>query len=319
MALSQDITAVASYQAYVQDFGEDLITRAFYMPKTLNYATTHEGVKGKKTLTRLKAATGKAVAWSSGFSAASNAVEFSPRTLEVAQIKRDLSFIPQEFESSYLGKMRPKGQNPGQFLPFEADVLNTILKGHTEEYAASLWSAVKAVTVTPGTTPMNQCFHGFLKLIADAITATTITPVATPGGAVTNTNAVALLETMWNGLGAAYKEMEVQIFMSWSSFQKYNQDYRERYGKYTRLNENGEVKMDFSQNATLVPLAEMGSSNRIVMTPGTNLNVGFDDFADDKLFSMEQNKRVIDWWMDWDMGVQIAQFDEGAMVVNDLA
>jgi hypothetical protein len=319
MALSADITAVQAYLAYVQDYGDQLITRAFYTPKTLNYATVHEGVKGKKTLTRLKVATGKAVSWSSGFSAASNAVSFEPRTLEVAPIKRDLSFVPQDFESSYLGKMRPKGQNPGKFLPFEGDVLQTILNGHSEEFASALWGAVKAGTVTPGTTVMASCFNGFLKIIADAITATTLSPVVTPGGAVTNTNAVALLETMWNSLGAPYKETPVQVFMSWANFQKYSQDYRERYGKYTRLNETGEVKLDFSQNATLVPLAELGSSNRIVMTPGTNLNVGFDDLQDDKLFQMEQNKRVIDWWMDWDMGVQIAQLDEGALVVNDLA
>lgn len=317
--ISANITAVAAYLAYVQDYGDDLITRAFFTPKTLNYATVHEGVKGKKTLTRLKVATGKAVAWSSGFTGATDAITMDPRTIEVTGIKRDLSFVPQEFESSYLGKMRPRGQNPGKYIPFEADVLQTILKGHSEEFASALWSGVKDGSVVPGTTAMAACFDGYLEIIADAIVATTIAPVVTPGGAVTNTNAVALLETMWGNLGAPYKEGAVEVFMSWSNFQKYNQDYRERYGKYVRLNEQGEVKLDFSQNATLVPLAEMGSSNRIVMTPGENLHVAFDDLTNDQLFNMETNKRLVEWWMDWKMGAQIAQLDHGGIVVNDLA
>lgn len=319
MAQSANISAVAAYLAYVQEYGDQLISRAFYSPKTLQYATVHEGLKGQKTLTRIKVATGKAVSWNATFSAATDAVTMEPRHLNVVPIKRDLSFVPQEYEASYLGKMRPKGQNPGEFLPFEADTMMTILKGHGEELGTALWQAVKAGTVTPGTTPMIQCFDGYLEIIADAITATTITPVATPGGAVTNTNCVALLETMWNNLGAGYKETQVNVFMSWTNFQKYVQDYRERYGKYTRLNEQGNVQLDFSQNAVLVPLAEMGNSNRIVMTPGANLHAGFDDLSGDQIFNMEQNKRQIDWWMDWKMGVNIGQLDEGGIVVNDLA
>lgn len=318
MAYSADITAAAGFLAYVQDYGDELVQRAFFSPKIMEYVTLHEGVKGKKTLTRLKVVNGKAVAWSSAFSGASGAVVLSPRHIDVTPLKRDLSFCPQDYESSYLGKMRPRGQNPGKFLPFEADTLNAIMKGHSEELATALFSAVKAGTVTPGTTAMSSTFNGFLKLIADAITATELTPVVTPGAAITNTNAVALMETMWNLLGAGYKQGEVHVFMSYATFQKYNQDYRERYGKYVSPNKDGAMTLDFSQNAILVPLAEMGTSSRVIMTPGANLHVAFDDLGD-QVFEMEQNKRDIDFWMDWKMGVQIGQFDEGAIVVNDLA
>lgn len=317
MAQSADISAASGFLAYVQDYSDELIQRAFFTPKIMGYATPHEGIKGKTTLTRLKVVNGKAVAWASDFVPASGAVTLGPRHIDVTPLKRDLSFCPQEYEKSYLGKMRPRGQNPGKFLPFEADTLMGIMKGHSEEFATALFSAVQAVTVVPGTTPMNQTFNGFLKLIADAITATELTPVVTPTGAITNTNAVALMETMWNLLGAGYKEGEVHIFCSWTTYQKYNQDYRERYGKYTRL-KDGAVTLDFSQNAILVPLAEMGNSNRVIMTPGANMHVAFDDLGD-QTFEMEQNKRNLDFWMDWKMGVQIGQFDEGAIVVNDLA
>ncbi len=319
MSLSANITAVQAYRDYVQDFSDDLIRQGFYTTKTTMYATVEEGIKGRKTLTRLKVATGKAVAWSAGFSAASDAISMEPRHIDVVPVKRDLSFVPQEFEASYIGFMRKRGQNPGSDLPFEAYILQDILARHAEELEASFWAAQKATTVVPGTTPMAQTFDGFLEIIADAITATQIpsgSVIATPGGAITTSNIVALVETMWNALGAAYKEQPVDIFMSWANFQKYNQGYRAEFGKYVSDNKSAAVTLDFSQNARLIPMPGMGSSNRIVMTPGRNLHVGFDLQAD-QIFNMEQNKRVIDYWMDFKVGVQIAQTDEG-LVVNDL-
>lgn len=318
MPLSVGLTDVASYQAYVQDFHDQLITRAFFSPKTMRYATAHEGVKGKKTMTRLKVATGKAVAWAAAFNAATDAVTMHPRTLEVAAIKRDLSFVPQDFESTYLGRFRQMGQNPGADLPFEAFILQAILDGHAEELETALWQGVKAGSVTPGTTPMNQCFDGFLEIIKDEITATNLTPVPTPGGAITTTNIIELVEEMWDSLGAGYKEGPVNVFMSWGNFQKYQQAYRDSYGVNNNWNpEQARMMLDFSSQASIVPMPGLGTSNRIVMTPGNNLHVGYDDLGD-QTFEFEKNKRAMDFWMDFKVGTQIAQVDEGALIVNDL-
>ena len=316
--MSITLTDVASYQAYVQDYYDQLITRAFFTPKTLRFATAHEGVKGKLTMTRLKFVAGKAVAYASAFSAASGAATMHARTLEVAGIKRDLSFVPQDFESTYLGQFRRPGQNAGEDLPFEAFILQAILDGHAEELETAFWQGVKANSITPGTTPMAQCFDGFLHIIADEITATNLTPVPTPGGAITTTNIIELVESMWDGLGAGYKEGPVNIFMSWANFQKYQQAYREAYGTNSNWDpQQALMYLDFSSQAMLVPMPGMGSSDRIVMTPGSNLHVGFDGFGD-QMFQFEKNKRAMDFWMDFKVGAQIAQIDENALVVNDL-
>jgi hypothetical protein len=316
--LSANLTAAAAYRDYVQDFSDELITRAFYSPKTVDMSTVHEGVKGRLTLTRLKALAGAARAWSKDFQPVDNAVAFEPRHLDVFAIKRDLSFVPQEFEQTYLGYVRKQGQNPGSDLPFEGYILQHILSTHAEELDAALWQGVRAGTVTGGTTAMSATFHGILKLITDAVTATTLAPVVTSGGAITQANVIGLIETMWDGLGAAYKENAVNIFCSWDTFQKYQKAYRDAFGKYVSDNKDATVTLDFSKNAVLVPMPGMGASNRIVMTPAANLHVGFDSMSD-QMFNFEMNKRVVDFWMDFKVGVQIAQLDEGAVVVNDLA
>lgn len=321
MAQSATLTDVAAYQDYVQDFGEDLISRAFYSPETVQMATAHEGVKGKKTLTRIKFVRGKAVAWKEDFVAASNAVSFHPRHIEVEAIKRDLSFVPQLFEDTYLGSARKKGQNPGEDLPFEGHILRTILGGHAEELEEAFWQAVKAGSIVPGTTPMDECFDGFLQIIINEITGggipgAQVVPVS--GGAYSLTNIVDTVETMWKVLNPAYKKMPVDTYLSWENFTLFNQGYRELYGFNFGSTEDARRKLDFSMNATLIPLPGMGTSDRIVMTPRGNLHVAYDDLAEADLFQMEKNKRVIDFYMDFKVGVQIGQTDEDGLIVTDL-
>lgn len=317
MPLSADLTAVAAYKDYVEDFAPELISKAFFSPKTVQMVTTHEGVKGKKTLTILDVAAELAVAWKSDFSAKANAAVFTPRTLSVARNKIDLSFTPQDFEDTYLGFVRKKGQNPGQDLPFAGYVLDKLLTSHANSIDRALWSAVEAGSITPGTTAMSATFDGYLQLIKDLVTGGLAT-VATPGGAITNLNIIDLVESMWDALGDAYKETQVAVFMSWSNFMMYQRAYRETFGKYVSTNESSRMTLDFGQNAVLHAMPGLSGSDRIIMTPVDNLHVGYDDFNDDKMFQFEQNKRQIDFWLDFNIGAQIGFSDDDVLVVNDL-
>lgn len=316
MPLSADLSAVAAYQAYVEDFAPELISKAFFSPKTVQMVTTHEGVKGKKTLTLLDVATELAVAWKSDFSAKSNAAIFTPRTLEVARCKVDLSFTPQDFEDTYLGFARKKGQNPGQDLPFAGFILDKLLSSHANSIDRALWNGVEAGSITPGTTAMSSTFDGYLQLIKDLVTGG-LSTVATPGGSITSTNVIDLVESMWDALADAYKETQVAVFMSWSNFMLYQRAYREQFGKYVGSQNASYMTLDFGQNAVLHAMPGMAGSNRIIMTPVDNLHVGYDDFNDDTMFEFEQNKRQIDFWMDFTIGAQIGFTDADVLVVND--
>lgn len=318
MATSANLTDVAAYRDYVQDFGDQLISKAFYSPKTIDMATTHEGVKGKKTLTLLDIVGELAVAWKSDFEKKDNVAKFSPRHLEVEACKIDLSFCPQDFEDTYLGMFRKKGQNPGEDMPFQGFVLDKIMGKHAIDIDNALWKAVRAGSVTPGVTPMSQTFNGFKKIIADLITAGHAV-IPTPGGAVTLTNIIDLVETMWESLSDAYKEMPVAVFMSWKNYQRYNQAYRDQFGKYVSDNKSGAVTLDFGQNAQLIPMPGLAGSDRIIMTPAYNLHVGYDDMTGDNMFEFEKNKRNIDFWLDFKIGCQIGLTDDDVLVVNDLA
>lgn len=317
MSLSANLTSVAAFRDYVEDFAPDLISKAFFQPRTIAMSTTHEGVKGKKVLTILEIAEELAVAWKSDFSAKSNAVNFVPRELDVYPMKVDLSFTPQEFESSYLGSARKKGQNAGQDLPFAGFIMEKLMARQGTSIDLAMWKAVRAGTVTPGVTPMSQTFDGYLELIKDLVTGG-LSTVATPGGSVTKTNIIELVESMWDSLGDAYKETTVALFMSWANFMLYQRAYRDEFGKYTGMQTSNQMTLDFGQNVTLYAMPGLSGSNRIIMTPVDNLHAGYDDFDDMSTFQFEQSKRQMDFYMDYKLGAQIAITDDEVLVVNDL-
>jgi hypothetical protein len=123
---------------------------------------------------------------------------------------------------------------------------------------------------------------------------------------------------MWDSLGAGYKENPVYVWMSWKNYQRYQQGYRSEFGKYTTQGPDARTTLDFGQNAILLPSPGLGTSNRIIMTPANNIHVGYDDFEGAQIFNFEQNKRVIDYWMDFKIGVQLARITSDVLVVNDL-
>lgn len=317
MPLSADLTSVAAFQGYVQEFAPELIAKAFYSPRTVQMATTHEGVKGKKVLTLLDIAAELAVAWSSSFSAKSNAAIFTPRVIEVAANKIDLSFVPQDFESTYMGMFRKKGQNPGEDMPFAGMVLDKLLAAHAKSVDKALWAAVEAGSITPGTTPMSQTFDGILQIIKDLVTAGNAT-VATPGGAVTQTIIIDLIESMWDAMSEDYRDLPLGVFMSHANFMKYQRAYRDEHSHFVADKQSSRMTLDFGENVTLHAMPGLTGSDRIIMTPVENIHVAYDDFADDKTFEFEKNKRQIDFWLDFKIGVQIGLSDDDIIVVNDL-
>ena len=316
MAVSTKFTDAAAYQAYVEDFYDSLLSRAFHGNPTSLLAMPHEGVKGKLVLTQLILGQ-MAQRWSKDFTPIADTVDFKPRTLDVYKAKVDLSFCPQDFESTYLGSQRRPGQNPGSDLPFEGYILEAVMRKHAEELEMAQWGAVYDST-PDASDPLIELFNGYKKIIADEITATNLTPVAVSGGAWTLANVIPTLETMWDGLHDALKVSEVNVYCSYAIYKLYNQAYRADYGKYTDNVQGGRTKLDFA-NAYLTPVPGLTGSNRVIMTPAWNLHYGYDLASDKDSFQFEQNKRVMDFWLDYTIGVQIGIVRNDHIRVNDLA
>jgi len=318
MPTGVDFTAAAAYKAYVEEFSDELFTRLFYGFKTSQLATPHEGVKGKLVLSELQVKDNLAKRWSSTFAGTDN-VQFNPAVLEVVTNKVEHSVIPQEYEGTYLGMARKKGQDPRD-NPFEAFILDKIMMKLAEEMEVAVWQG-QAAASPASTDNLRETFDGYLELIADAITATDVTPVVT--GAITDANAVDKFRLMWAQVNTAQKDQGTDIFCSYSVYDNYRKDYKSQFNvnpeeilisgtDYTgMLYELGGGK------TTIIPVPGMGSSGRVIITPRENLHYGYDAVEDWQNFNFEQNHRQLDFWMDFNMGVQILMLRDGHIVVND--
>lgn len=311
---SINLASAESFRDYVEDFGTELFGRAYYGFESANIATLHEGVKGKKILTELIMGD-LARRWAKNFTPTEDQLNFKPRTLEVSTCKVELQICPQDFESTYLGMFRRKGQNHDD-IPFEGYILDKIMKKLAQEFEVAFHQAQKAGTPAAADL-MKQTFDGLNKVIADEIAAG-YAPVATPGGTLTATSIIPTLEAMWNKLSDAYKPGEIEVYGSYAHTRLYQTAYAAKYnGNKPAVDAMGRVRLEFGEG-WLKPLPGRSGSDRLIMTPSENLHYGIDAPEDSQIMKFENNKRNVDMWMDFNVGLQVGLVDEDVFVVNDL-
>jgi hypothetical protein len=309
MSASLNFTSAAGFQAYVQDYAQDLLYKFFFGFPTASLVTPHEGVKGKKLLTEIT--TEDLVRrYSSTFAPLSNAMAFVPRNLEVVNAKVDLKIIPKDFEGSYLGMARQKGQDSYD-LPFEGRILERVLSKVAQEMELAFWRG-EAAAVPAGTDKLSALFDGVQAVIAAEIDATNLTPVTT--GTLSNTNIVGKVEQCHSTLGSAYLNTTVDIFLSPKDKIKFIQDYRERYGKFVAA-ADGSISLETGMaNIHVLPGVP---ENCILVTPKENLHYGYDGPMDHTFINFETEDRAIKMWMDFNMGFNFGIVDDELLVVND--
>lgn len=319
MADSLDHSYARSFQDYVRTYSEELFTELFYGFKTADLATIHEGIKGEKVFTQLEVADNLARRWAKSFDPV-EAAAFKPRVLKTVLNKVDFSIVPQEYESSYLGAFRKKGQNNDDW-PFQAYIMEKIMAKLNQEFEVAAWQGVEESTPSAGDY-LRQTFDGYLQIIADALTAGDITAVTT--GALSTSNIIEKLRLMWAQVGTPYKENGIDIFVPYAIYDMYRIAYKDAYKvdpAFLQVTNAGYQGIQYELgggNARMIPINGMGSSGRVVMTPKENLTLGIDS-ASDVMFKVKEEIRELQFWMDFRMGAQIMIQKDGILVVNDQA
>ena len=146
-----------------------------------------------------------------------------------------------------------------------------ILPKVVHEMNSNAWHGVYAAP-TPGTPGASvDSVDGFGKVIADAITATDITPITT--GPPVSTTMVAQVETFCDGIPQPYRDAPGSIYMSKTNARLYARDYRNKYGYGVGVSGNtNEALMVDATNKRIIGLANMEGSDRWWFSPeaGTN-------------------------------------------------
>lgn len=248
------------------------------------------------------------------FSPTSNALKFGARMLKARAWKVDLQIVPQDLVRSWLGKYSGKGSDP-HAMPLEQYIWEYVQQKIQENLR--LQSLFKGVYNGAGTTPVDV-MDGILKIVADEITATNITPVAT--GAVSSANVIEKIEATYDALGEAYKSSETQALVSPTLFDWYVRQYRATYGgnnDYTGM-ANGSVRLDGTM-CTVKREPGLGTSQRIIVCTPDNITYGVDSFSDANTIKTQEFDRTIKVLIDAKSGVQFKEIGANALAVNDQA
>lgn len=256
------------------------------------------------------------------FSATADALSFDARTLKVRDAKVDLLLVPTALHKTWLGKFRTKKGKDVFDMPFEQFVMNYIIEKVQENI--HLKALFKGVYNASGTTPTDT-MNGFLKIIADEITATKITPIVT--GVITSANVADKLLAVYDGLGEAYKQGRTQASVSPQIFDWYAR-------KFSPLHNASIVASDVSGLAEMplmnaLPLhgtnciikrqAGLAGSQRIIITPRENMVFGTDSMSDFNNIEVQRFDRTLKLLMDFRIGAQFKEIQANALAVNEQA
>lgn len=307
-----------AFQDYVRTYADQLFCEMFYGFKTSDLAKTYEGVKGEHVITQLEIGENLARRWAKTFDPVDDAATFKPRVLKTVTNKVDFSIVPQQYEASYLGAWRKKGQDPSDW-PFAAYVMEKIMAKLQQEFEVAVWQGVEETTPSAGDY-LRQTFDGYLQIIKESLTAGDINAVAT--GSISSSNIIAKLRDMWAAVLSQYKENGTDILMSYAMYDTYRIAYKDAYKidpAYIDITNSGYRGVQFelgNGNTRIIPVNGMAGSNRIVITPRENLAIGIDD-GSDFTFRVQEDIRELQFAMDFRMGAQILMQKDGILVVND--
>lgn len=229
-------------------------------------------------------------------------VDFAPISIPLYQVKIDNEFNPNKLASSWLGFLTTNKVDRSEW-PFirwfiEAYLLN---KANSDVELKGIYNGVRSEP-TPGTAGAAiDAMTGVKKQINDAITATTITPIATGALATDPSDFCTQIEEFVASIPEIYWDRGFDLNMSRTLARRY------RKGREKKYNMNYSMKEDLSLvDETEIRVrgrASMIGSSKIWGTFRENYIMGVKGFSNKDMFQLEHVKRKVAVYTDWWLGV----------------
>jgi hypothetical protein len=196
---------------------------------------------------------------------------FKPLKWDLYHFKMDIKESPDDVEASWLGFLGAEGVKRTEW-PLVRFMIEQVLAKAARDYElAEIYKGVYAAPTVGTAGAAGTAMNGIGKIIADAITATTITPITL--GAI-STNAVTFVEQVETftrsivGINEDYANVPMNIHLNPTLGLRYKQGYREKYGNQSDF--TGTEAKVIDTNFTVAPLSSMTGRSRIFATPKEN-------------------------------------------------
>lgn len=284
--------------------------------------TIQEGVSDELPLPKITMGSIVQPGNDTNFNPTANAIQVGARILKTRQWKVDLTINPRALVKTWLGFTKQPGTRQSK-MPLEQFIMMEIVKQIQHELR--MLSVYRGVFNGAGTGAIDVC-NGLLKLIADEITATNLTPVVT--GAISSSNVVDKILSVHDLMPEQYKDAEDGLILAnptifdWYT-RKLNPVFTSNLvatteGGAIQRRRINEIQIE-GTNYMLKREPGLGSSQRLICTLKRNLHLGIDTMSDYNNFEFQRQDRLIKVLVDGTIGVQIGQADNKAIRVNDQA
>lgn len=315
--MGQNATDLSKLQAYAEKFQAELITLAMMSAAEMQaYFNVITGVTDKYTMTGLqfkKLLKPYKRAWNPN----EDKVGTVPRTLRVETGQVELEEEPEAYRKTSLGHLLKPGATQH---PFERQFLDGIMKQLGQDINNDL--LFHGVKNANGTNPkdVNDGFHTIIdnEIAGGGISEARGNLIAT--GSISSSDAVDKCKAMYRGLPKAWRSVPLDMKVSYVLYDKYCDDYQNSNNALPYNTQFNKTFLEGSnQLCTLVPLASMGDTDRIIISPRQNLCVGVDLMSGKDTVEVfkPSNPKVIGFFSKFSIGFQIASLR--AIWVNDQA
>jgi hypothetical protein len=263
---------VSKLIGYAGTYRKALISRLFNGLQVAKDCTVRPNIKVKENVTKLFV-DGEVKPYD-GVRDTKAAISYEPRSIEVFIGQYDVDIDTTKARNTWMGEVMKPGVNPAD-IPFEQQTWQAVMDDFGSKINDNAaWNGRR----DPTKKTTSALATGFGNIIKDEITKGFITPVVT-GSMLTDT--VAKVEAVYKSLPEKYRKMKMVVYCSFNVYDAYCEDYAERFKMSPIYNQFNQLVIRHSEgNAVLKPVTWMSGSQRIVITPQTNMLVGTDLLSD---------------------------------------
>jgi hypothetical protein len=228
---------------------------------------------------------------------------FLPVTIDMKQVKVDQQFNPNKLVNTWLGFLT-NNKTDRKTWPFvrwfiEVYLLNKLFEDLEKE---AVYKGVYAAPVvgTPGAA--NTVIDGIKKIINDAITATTITPINTGAPSADPVTWCEQVEAFIKGIPELYWDKNIMFNMNRTLRIRFIEGKKKKYNMYYAQESDLETIANFP-NFKVKGRASMNGSSKIWGTPLENAVFAAKGFENANAFELESVDRSVKIWTDFHIGM----------------
>jgi hypothetical protein len=320
---SVDIAALnAALGAYAQHEGIYQVKQVFNDLESFRHIMVYDKVKDEVPMITPKIGNVVQKGETGRFNPPQNFV-FEVQKLKVRPWKVDYALVPLDLHRSYLALRQAPGSQFDQSWLFETFLTNMVLQAVKQDIEAAVWRGEYVTTPASDgvANPLSVC-TGFLKLFEDNIAECNVATT----GAITLSNAVDAFEAVFAEVPSALHRDGMKLFCSIPAWNKYKLNYRERFGALPYNDKYEKVFLDVAgENLEIIPVREMGNSNRIIIDAINTMAIGHDLGYDIQrlMTNADITTRAVNMIMDGKIGVGVSAWrsDETTKLItlNDAA